>query len=106
MFRQIVKFSTNSHSQLCHDELSFFAIVPPKIIRSPVQFLKVDEGASLEMDCLAIGHPTPETTWLVQGHRQTFDDNWPENAQTVMEAFAKFGGSKSFWIMPHAALCM
>ncbi|KAA0191674.1 IgLON family member 5, partial [Fasciolopsis buskii] len=67
-------------------------LVPPKIIRSPVQFLKVDEGASLEMDCLAIGHPTPETTWLVQGHRQTFDDNWPENAQTVMEAFAKFGG--------------
>ncbi|THD23721.1 IgLON family member 5 [Fasciola hepatica] len=68
-------------------------LVPPKIIRSPVPFLKVDEGASLEMDCLATGHPTPETTWLVQTPRQTtVENNWHESAQTVMEAFAKFGG--------------
>ncbi|VDP77447.1 unnamed protein product [Echinostoma caproni] len=81
-------------------------LVPPRITRSPVSFLKVDEGASLEMDCLASGYPVPETTWLVRSTKSsstssvssssssTFDDNGVENAMTVMDAFAKFGGSR------------
>ncbi|OON17147.1 immunoglobulin I-set domain protein, partial [Opisthorchis viverrini] len=72
--------------------------VPPKITRSPVPFLKVDEGASLEITCAAKGYPNPQTKWFVSKRspnmfarpdqrNQTFQDLIP-----VTEKFSDFAG--------------
>ncbi|KAG5441247.1 Hemicentin-1 [Clonorchis sinensis] len=73
-------------------------LLPPKITRSPVSFLKVDEGASLEITCAAKGYPNPQTKWFVSKRspnmfarldqrNQTFHDLIP-----VTEKFSDFAG--------------
>ncbi|KAF7256793.1 hypothetical protein EG68_06134, partial [Paragonimus skrjabini miyazakii] len=62
-------------------------LVPPKITRSPVPFLKVDEGASLQIDCAADGFPSPRIDWFVNRSNQTFDGS-RRTMRTALEEFS------------------
>ncbi|KAF8569093.1 hypothetical protein P879_02955 [Paragonimus westermani] len=72
-------------------------LVPPKITRSPVPFLKVDEGSSLQIDCAADGFPSPDIDWFVSRSNHTFDGG-RFTMRTALEEFSsldeKITGSK------------
>ncbi|KAA3679506.1 opioid binding protein/cell adhesion molecule-like, partial [Paragonimus westermani] len=62
-------------------------LVPPKITRSPVPFLKVDEGSSLQIDCAADGFPSPDIDWFVSRSNHTFDGG-RFTMRTALEEFS------------------
>ncbi|CAH8456130.1 unnamed protein product [Schistosoma rodhaini] len=65
--------------------------VPPIIIKSPVPYLKVDEGSSLELNCLATGNPPPHVTWKVFSNPLIKDDKTDQKLLSIYDAFSGLG---------------
>nr|VZI32112.1 unnamed protein product [Spirometra erinaceieuropaei] len=40
--------------------------VPPKIVKAPASTIKLVEGDTLQLSCVAEGNPRPTVTWLIQ----------------------------------------
>lgn len=74
-------------------ELYLFT-VPPIIIKSPVPYLKVDEGSSLELNCLATGNPPPQVTWKVFSNPLLKDDKTDQKLLSIYDAFSGLGVRK------------
>ncbi|CAH8489899.1 unnamed protein product [Heterobilharzia americana] len=71
--------------------VSLGVTVPPTIIKSPVPYLKVDEGSVLELNCLAIGDPPPQLTWKIHSNRLSTEDGNDDKLLSVFEAFSELG---------------
>uniref|UniRef100_A0A3Q0KL32 Neurotracting/lsamp/neurotrimin/obcam related cell adhesion molecule n=1 Tax=Schistosoma mansoni TaxID=6183 RepID=A0A3Q0KL32_SCHMA len=65
--------------------------IPPIIIKSPVPYLKVDEGSSLELNCLATGNPPPHVTWKVFSNPLVKDDKTDQKLLSIYDAFSGLG---------------
>nr|CAH8830732.1 unnamed protein product [Trichobilharzia regenti] len=65
--------------------------VPPTIIKSPVPYLKVDEGAVLELNCLANGDPPPQVTWKIHSNPLVTEDKGEHKLLSIYEAFSELG---------------
>ncbi|TNN11910.1 Opioid-binding protein/cell adhesion molecule isoform 1 [Schistosoma japonicum] len=65
--------------------------VPPTIIKSPVPYLKVDEGSSLELNCLATGNPPPHLTWKIYTNSSMKEEKGDQNFLSIHEAFSELG---------------
>ncbi|KAK4473966.1 hypothetical protein MN116_003286 [Schistosoma mekongi] len=65
--------------------------VPPTIIKSPVPYLKVDEGSSLELNCLATGNPPPHLTWKIYANSLIKEEKGDQSFLSINEAFSELG---------------
>ncbi|VDP54948.1 unnamed protein product [Schistosoma mattheei] len=74
--------------------------VPPIIIKSPVPYLKVDEGSSLELNCLATGNPPPQVTWKVFSNPLLKDDKTDQKLLSIYDAFSGLGVQNNTEISP------
>lgn len=61
----------------------------PKITKGPIDKLK-DEGERLEMECEAVGFPTPTTYWLINGEDTRLDSSIrTDGTKLIIESLQK-----------------
>ncbi|VDN09810.1 unnamed protein product [Dibothriocephalus latus] len=61
-YRCTVLVNGKTHSK----EIELNVLVPPKIVKAPASTLKLVEGDTLQLSCVAEGNPRPTVTWLIQ----------------------------------------
>ncbi|CAH8447522.1 unnamed protein product [Dicrocoelium dendriticum] len=82
--------AASTNNRVYYQSTVLRVLVPPKIIRSPVRLLKVDEGAKLHIECSATGNPNPEVTWFFKRNKSQGSTNGDETLVPFREAFPKF----------------